>query len=253
MVKPKKFLGQHFLRDLNTAAKIVDAFRPGSSKVVEIGPGTGVLTKLLVEKNFKPLLFEIDDESVAWLQDHFTMDQVDVRHVDFLEAGFEDLPDPTISVIGNLPYNISSQIFFKILESRNRVNHVVCMIQKEVAQRIAAPPGGRTCGILSILIQAFYEVEMLFHVSPGAFHPPPKVMSSVIRLTRNQTSRLSCDEDLFFKVVKRSFQNRRKTLRNALKDLNLSPTVYSLSIMDKRAEQLSVSDFVQLIQQIERS
>lgn len=253
MVKPKKFLGQHFLRDLNAAGKIVEAFQPGSSSVVEIGPGTGVLTKLLVEKNLHPVLFEIDGESVAWLKEHFTTEQVDIRHVDFLETGFEALTDRSIAVIGNLPYNISSQIFFRILESRDRVSQVVCMIQKEVAQRIAAPPGGRTCGILSILIQAFYEVETLFHVSPGAFHPPPKVMSSVIRLTRNKTSRLACDEDLFFKVVKRSFQNRRKTLRNALKDLNLSAAVYSLPVMDKRAEQLSVSDFVQLIQQIEKS
>ncbi|MBA4057820.1 MAG: ribosomal RNA small subunit methyltransferase A, partial [Marivirga sp.] len=159
----------------------------------------------------------------------------------------------TFSIIGNFPYNISSQIFFKTLKHRNQVDELVCMLQKEVAQRIAAPPGSKTYGILSVLLQAYYTIEYLFTVPPGVFTPPPKVMSAVIRLKRNDVSTLACDEALFVQVVKQAFNTRRKTLRNALKNLNLPAEIAALAIMDKRAEQLSVEEFVNLTQLIDRS
>ena len=254
MVRPKKSLGQHFLTDMKICQRISDAFQPPSdSKVVEIGPGTGALTRFLVERQLNPLLIEIDRDSVDYLKKNLPPESAEIRESDFLETGFEGIAEKNISLIGNFPYNISSQIFFKVLENRQRVGLVVGMIQKEVAQRLASPPGTRDCGILSVLLQAFYDIRILFHVPPGVFNPPPKVMSSVIELTRNKTSNLDCDEQVFFKVVKRSFQNRRKTLRNALKDLHLPVEVYSSQIMDKRAEQLSVKDFVELVNNIQAS
>lgn len=254
VVRPKKSLGQHFLTDMQICKKISDSFQPDpGSRVVEIGPGTGALTRFLTDRQLHPLLIEIDRESVAYLKEKIPAGQADIRESDFLETGFEGIPEHKISLIGNFPYNISSQIFFKILENRNRVGLVVGMIQKEVAQRIAAPSGTRACGILSVLLQAYYDIRILFHVPPGVFNPPPKVTSTVVRLVRNQTEVLGCDEDLFFKVVKRAFQNRRKTLRNALKDLHLPASVYALQVMDKRAEQLTVSDFVGLVNNIQTS
>ena len=248
MVRPKKSLGQHFLTDRNVAERIVDSFQPAEDAVVvEIGPGTGALTRYLVDRFRRPVLLEVDSESVDYLRTNYSEDQVTVVHTDFLRSGFEGLPDGPIAVIGNFPYNISSQIFFRILENRDRVGLVVGMIQKEVAQRIAAPPGSRTYGILSVLLQAYYDIRVLFHVPPGVFHPPPKVMSSVIRLERNQVKKLSCDEELFVKVVKTAFGQRRKTLRNALKGLNLPAGFYTSERMGLRAEQLSVSDFVELV------
>lgn len=254
MVRPKKSLGQHFLTDMRICERISDAFNPSSdSRVVEIGPGTGALTRFLVERGLNPILIEIDRDSVAYLKEHLPPQKAEIKESDFLKSGFEAVKENKISLIGNLPYNISSQIFFKILENRHRVELVVGMIQKEVAQRIASPPGTRACGILSVLLQAYYDIRILFHVSPGVFNPPPKVMSTVVQLVRNQTAKLECDEELFFKVVKRSFQNRRKTLRNALKDLHLPVEVYAHQLMDKRAEQLSVIDFVQLVKKIQAS
>lgn len=254
MVRPKKSLGQHFLTDQNICRKIADAFDPiPGSAVVEIGPGTGALTKFLLERNLNPILIEIDNESVEFLKKNFSPGQFEIRETDFLETGFQNIDNDRISLIGNFPYNISSQIFFKVLENRDRTGLVVGMIQKEVAQRIAAPPGSRTYGILSVLLQAFYDITILFHVPPGVFNPPPKVMSSVIRLVRNSTARLDCDEELFFRLVKRAFQNRRKTLRNALKDLHLPSEVYRLGVMDKRAEQLSVADYEGLAKEITSS
>jgi len=251
MVRPKKSLGQHFLTDLNICRKIADGFEPvPDSAVVEIGPGTGALTRFLLERNLNPFLIEIDRDSVAYLKKNLPAGKCTILEADFLETGFKDIIGEKISLIGNFPYNISSQIFFKVLETRNRVEVVTGMIQKEVAQRIAAPPGSRTYGILSVLLQAYYEIKILFHVPPGVFNPPPKVMSSVIRLVRNNTVRLDCDERLFFAVVKRAFQNRRKTLRNALKDLHLPSEVYKLGVMDKRAEQLSVADYAGLVKEI---
>jgi 16S rRNA (adenine1518-N6/adenine1519-N6)-dimethyltransferase len=252
VVRPKKSLGQHFLTDVNISRRISDAFQPASNTVVvEIGPGTGALTRFLLERNLHPVLIEIDRDSVAYLKEHLPPEKAIIRETDFLETGFDGIGGDRIALIGNFPYNISSQIFFKVLENRGKVDLVVGMIQKEVAQRIAAPPGNRTYGILSVLLQAYYSIKILFHVPPGVFHPPPKVMSSVIRLERNNTVALDCDEELFFKVVKRAFQTRRKTLRNALKDLHLPSIVYTLEVMDKRAEQLSVADFVELIQKIQ--
>lgn len=247
MVRPKKALGQHFLTDPNVARRIVEAFVPTPvDRVLEIGPGTGALSGMLVERFDRPVLMDVDQESIEHLRDRFQPQQAELVHGDFLRNGFDGLEGGRFAVIGNFPYNISSQIFFTILDNRHRVDLVVCMIQKEVAQRIAAPPGGRTCGILSVLLQAYFDIRLLFHVSPGVFNPPPKVVSSVVRLTRNSTQRLDCDEELFFRLVKRAFGNRRKTLRNALKDLNLPSAFYSSELMDRRAEQLSVSDFVRL-------
>jgi 16S rRNA (adenine1518-N6/adenine1519-N6)-dimethyltransferase len=256
MVRPKKFLGQHFLKDQNIAHRIVDSLVLSKelNHVVEIGPGTGVLTQYLLDNPAIDLnVVEIDRESVSYLAEHFPSLQDRIISRDFLELEIEkDFPKGLI-IIGNFPYNISSQIFFKVLDHRHQVDQVVCMIQKEVADRIAEKEGSKTYGILSVLLQTFYDIEYLFKVPPGVFFPPPKVMSAVIRLVRNQRDYLPCDEALYRKVVKQAFQTRRKTLRNALKSLNLNPSIYKLDIMDKRAEQLSVEQFIFLTQEIERS
>lgn len=246
MVRPKKFLGQHFLKDKNIAQKIVDSLQSTHFPVLEIGPGTGVLTELLVKKTDLTVI-EIDRESIAHLREHFP--GLKIIEGDFLEF---DIQQPW-AIIGNFPYNISSQIFFRVLDARQYVPEVVCMIQKEVADRIASKEGNKTYGILSVLLQAYYEIDYLFKVPPGVFNPPPKVNSAVIRLRRNKVATLSCDEVLFKKVIKQGFQNRRKTLRNALKNLNLPGSVYASTIMNKRAEQLSVNDFVLLTQEIEKA
>ena len=255
-VRPKKFLGQHFLKDQNIAAKIVESLllTGGKNSVLEIGPGTGVLTRLLAAKSEIDLrLIEIDRESVAYLREHYPQLKDKIVEGDFLELGVDQIFSGEFKIIGNFPYNISSQIFFKVLEHHNQVTQVVCMLQKEVADRMAEKEGSKTYGILSVLLQAYYHIEYLFKVSPGVFHPPPKVMSAVIRLTRNSRSQLGCDEALFKKVVKQSFQNRRKTLRNALKALTLEASIYALPLMDQRAEQLSVDQFISLTQLIEQS
>lgn len=256
MVRPKKFLGQHFLKDQNIASKIVGALIPSDARqrVIEIGPGTGVLTQLLVKKNNIDLyLVEVDHESVVYLKENMPQLRDRIIEGDFLRIDLADLIQSEVSIIGNFPYNISSQIFFRILDCRNQVTQVVCMLQKEVAERMASPHGSKVYGILSVLLQAYYEIELLFKVPPGVFFPPPKVMSAVIRLKRNQRKQLACNEDLFVKVVKQGFQNRRKTLRNALKPLNLPAHVSVLPIFDKRAEQLSVEDFISLTLLIEKS
>jgi 16S rRNA (adenine1518-N6/adenine1519-N6)-dimethyltransferase len=256
MVRPKKFLGQHFLKDQNIAAKIVEALtlKGAGNFVLEIGPGTGVLTKLLMQKPEADLyLAEIDRESVAYLKEHYPQLADRITEGDFLKMNLADLTDREIHLIGNFPYNISSQIFFKVLEQRDRVKQVVCMLQKEVADRIAEKEGSKTYGILSVLLQAFYNIEYLFKVPPGVFFPPPKVMSAVIRLIRNDRVHLDCNEVLFFKVVKQGFQNRRKTLRNALKPLNLPAQISTLATMDLRAEQLSVEEFILLTHKIEQA
>jgi 16S rRNA (adenine1518-N6/adenine1519-N6)-dimethyltransferase len=256
MVRPKKFLGQHFLKDQNIATKIVEALILSGDKnfVLEIGPGTGVLTKLLMQKPEVDLhLVEIDRESVAYLKEHYPELADKITEGDVLKMHLADLTSRDIHIIGNFPYNISSQIFFKVLEQRHQVRQVICMLQKEVADRIAEKEGSKTYGILSVLLQAFYNVEYLFKVPPGVFFPPPKVMSAVIRLTRNNRVQLPCSEVFFFRVVKQAFQNRRKTLRNALKPLNLPTQISALAIMDLRAEQLSVEAFILLTQNIEHA
>lgn len=255
MVRPKKFLGQHFLKDKNIAHRIVESLilAKGVNHVVEIGPGTGVLTQdLIIHPEIDLHVVEIDRESVTYLEEHYPNLKDRIISRDFLELELDKLFAKNLIIIGNFPYNISSQIFFRILDHRNQVSQVVCMIQKEVADRIAEKEGSKTYGILSVLLQTFYDIEYLFKVPPGVFFPPPKVMSAVIRLVRNQRDQLACDESLYKKVVKQAFQNRRKTLRNALKSLNLPPSIYKLDIMDKRAEQLSVDQFINLTVEIEK-
>lgn len=256
MVRPKKFLGQHFLKDKNIAHRIVESLilAKGVNHVVEIGPGTGVLTHdLIIHPEIDLHVVEIDRESVTYLAEHYPNLKDRIISRDFLELELDKLFAKNLIIIGNFPYNISSQIFFRILDHRNQVSQVVCMIQKEVADRIAEKEGSKTYGILSVLLQTFYDIEYLFKVPPGVFFPPPKVMSAVIRLVRNQRDQLACDESLYKKVVKQAFQNRRKTLRNALKSLNLPPSIYKLDIMDKRAEQLSVDQFINLTVEIEKT
>ncbi len=255
MVRPKKFLGQHFLKDKNIAQRIVDSLilSSGTNQVIEIGPGTGVLTELLQQKSIDLQLIEIDRESIAYLKQHFPAMDTRIVQADFLQLELDKLFAGNFHIIGNFPYNISSQIFFRVLEYRNQVTQVVCMLQKEVADRIAEKPGSKTYGILSVLLQAYYNIDYLFKVPPGVFFPPPKVMSAVIRLTRNNRLKLECDEVLFKVVVKQAFQNRRKTLRNALKVLNLPASLLDHALLDKRAEQLGVDEFIFLTQQLENS
>ncbi len=247
-VSPKKHLGQHFLKDEQIAKKIVAGLkRSDGSTLLEIGPGTGVLTKYLLEKEGF-WAFDVDKESVAYLKTTYPDHTDQFLLQDFLKYDLNELSKP-IAVIGNFPYNISSQLFFKIWDHRNDVTEVVCMIQKEVADRIVAKEGNKTYGILSVLLQAFYDIEYLFTVPPQVFNPPPKVQSAVIRLNRNHTAKLECDEALFKKVVKAGFGKRRKTLRNALKDLNLDFAT-DTEIFGKRAEQLTVADFIYLTNHI---
>ena len=253
-VRPKKHLGQHFLKDTAIAERIVNSLTQhgGYRQVLEIGPGTGVLTQFLVQlPNYELTVIEVDTESVAYLKQRYP--ELPILSEDFLQARLDKHFTAPYAIIGNFPYNISSQIFFRVLDERQRVPEVVGMLQKEVADRLCAPPGSKTYGILSVLLQAYYTLEYLFTVEPQVFHPPPKVRSAVIRLQRNSTTRLACDEVLFRRVVKQGFQNRRKTLRNALKPLNLSPAVQALPVLNQRAEQLSVGDFVELTQQISGS
>jgi len=255
-VKPKKRLGQHFLKDLSIAEAIVAGLVDiqGVKRVLEIGPGTGVLSDMLIENNdFEQLvLMDLDKESIDFLNNKYPKGAAEIIYADFLKEDIVTLFDQEkFSIIGNFPYNISSQIFFKVLDVKDHVGEVVCMLQKEVAVRIASKEGNKDYGILSVLLQAYYDIEYLFTVPPEVFNPPPKVNSGVIRLIRNQTSKLDCDEKLFKKVVKAGFNMRRKTLRNALKPLNLPESLIENEVLNKRAEQLSVADFVMLTKLIE--
>ena len=253
-VSPKKHLGQHFLVDQNIAMKIVEqlTLHRGVTDVLEIGPGMGVLTQYLLQHpEYKTTVVDIDRESIAYLKEHFPQLQDRIISADFLRTDLGQLFPDKFAIIGNFPYNISSQIFFKVLQHRDRVPEVVGMLQKEVAERLAAPPGSKTYGILSVLLQAFYTIEYLFTVGPEVFHPKPKVNSGVIRLLRNEVVALPCNEKKFFEVVKLSFGTRRKTLRNCLRPYNLPPDVQALPVFDQRAEQLSVQEFIQLTQLIE--
>lgn len=246
-VIPKKHIGQHFLKDDRVAQKIVRAMDQNAvATLIEVGSGTGALTKhLLGIEDF--LTFDIDRDSVDYLKSAYPENKEKILLQDFLHYDLAKSEAP-IGVIGNFPYNISSQLFFKIWDNRNLVKQVVCMLQKEVADRIVAK-GGKAYGILSVLLQAFYDIEYLFTVSPGVFEPPPKVNSAVIGLKRNQKKSIDCNEQLFKKVVKSGFGKRRKTLRNALKDLNLPFSVQG-AVFDKRAEQLTVEDFIHLTRYI---
>jgi 16S rRNA (adenine1518-N6/adenine1519-N6)-dimethyltransferase len=252
-VRPKKHLGQHFLHDQSIADRIVASLLNKEVRtILEIGPGTGVLTKRLLNLKEKEIwAVDLDKESINFLKENLDLPHERIIYGDFLKLNIPALLPQKFIIIGNLPYNISSQIFFRLLAMKDQVPEMVCMIQKEVADRIVSPPGNKTYGILSVLLQAFFDIEYLFTVKPGAFNPPPKVNSAVIRLTRNKTVSLPCDQALFTRVVKQGFQNRRKTLRNALKPLNLPEHLNQEPILSQRAEQLNVADFVQLTQKIE--
>ena len=247
MVKPKKHLGQHFLTDPNTALKIVNYLPENTLQLLEIGPGKGILTKFILQKNIPDFkLIELDAESVEYLLLNFPELAGKIYQHDFLKFDLKQLFDGKWTIIGNFPYNISSQILFRVLEFRNSVNVVVGMFQKEVAERIAASPGNKTYGILSVLTQAFYKIEYLATIREGVFFPPPKVKSAVIRLTMNDVKNLDCDESLFFGVVKTAFNQRRKTLRNALGKMGVKDIMEIQEFMEKRAEQLSVNDFIKI-------
>jgi len=246
----KKYLGQHFLRDKNIAKKIVNALSKEAQTVVEIGPGTGILTDLLVQqKNFDLYLVEVDSDLVTLLKKNYPALQDRIIAADFLKLSLFSLHSGPMTIVGNFPYNIVSQIFFKILAHKGQVREVVGMIQKEVAERLVAKPGSRAYGMMSVLLQAFYDLEYLFTVGPQVFTPPPKVQSAVIRLRRNNTLQIDVDETLFFKVIKTGFQQRRKILQNALKPL-LPPQKAPSPLLAKRAEQLTVQDFVALTQYV---
>ena len=252
-VRPKKKLGQHFLTDLNIAKKIADLLDPFTTpNILEIGPGTGVLTQYLISKKAALHLIEIDEESINFLHTKYTSGQLNLIQGDFLKIDLQTLfGTDSFAVIGNFPYNISSQIVFKILENKAQIPFFAGMFQKEVAERICEPPGSKKYGILSVLSQLFFITEYLFTVPPSVFNPPPKVDSAVIKLTRKENFSLDCDETLLYKVVKLSFQQRRKTLRNSLKTLNLPDNLREDSIFDLRPEKLSGDDFIQLTKRID--
>lgn len=252
IVRAKKSLGQHFLRDQNIARKITESLLPVTDEVLEIGPGMGVLTRiLLASPSFSVRAIDIDRESIEYLHTELPEHKDRILYGDFLKMDITELYQKPFSVIGNLPYNISSQIFFRIIENRELVAQVVCMIQKEVAERISAPHGNKTYGILSVFLQTFYNIEYLFTVGEKVFDPPPKVKSAVIRLTRNDRKELGCDEKLFFQVVKTGFNQRRKTLRNSIR--GLLPPGFESDYLSLRPEQLSVTDFLQLCAELQQT
>ena len=247
LVKPKKNLGQHFLRNEDIARQIAESIVTEPKNVLEIGPGMGVLTKYLINKNYENFnVVEIDRESVEYLQQHYPSLQEHIWSKDFLTLDLADLFEQNLTIIGNFPYNISSQILFKVLDYKDLVNEVVGMFQKEVAERVSAKPGNKQYGILSVLLQAFYDIDYLFTVDEQQFFPPPKVKSAVIRLIRNPEKQLRCSESLFKQVVKSAFNQRRKTLRNSLSQFEFTEEYRQGPIFSKRPEQLSVQEFEQI-------
>ncbi|MCL2132591.1 MAG: 16S rRNA (adenine(1518)-N(6)/adenine(1519)-N(6))-dimethyltransferase RsmA [Lentimicrobiaceae bacterium] len=244
-VRAKKGLGQHFLMDTAVAQKIVNSLSSDTVSVLEIGAGMGILTQFLLQKeNLDLQIVEIDCESVDYLQKHYPALQNRIIAKDFLKLDLSTLFAHRFSIIGNFPYNISTQILFKVLDYKSYIPEVVGMFQKEVAVRIASKPGNRDYGIISVLLQAFYDIEYLFTVEPNLFNPPPKVQSAVIRLKRNAVEQLDCDEQLFKTIVKTAFNQRRKTLRNSLKTIAFPEGFTQEKIFEKRPEQLSVAEFV---------
>lgn len=256
LVRAKKHLGQHFLTDKNIAEKIVSSLQIKGKyhQILEVGPGMGVLSDFLFQKNdLEVYLIDIDVESFRFLEKKYSQLGDRLIHGDFLKLNFKDVFSGNFGIIGNFPYNISSQILFRILENRSQVMEVVGMFQKEVAERCAAKPGTKEYGILSVFLQAWYTVDYLFTVKAGVFNPSPKVLSAVIRLTRNEVKHLECDEKLFFQVVKTAFNQRRKTLRNALSSIINKEKMTSEPLLDLRAERLAVDDFVKLTNTITMS
>ena len=256
LVKPKKFLGQHFLKDLQIAQDIADSVDACPDiPVLEVGPGMGVLTQFLLPKRRLVKVVELDFESVAYLKENFPQLGANIIEQDFLKMDLKEVfgGEPFV-LTGNYPYNISSQIFFKMLDNKELIPCCTGMIQKEVAERIAAVPGNKSYGILSVLIQAWYTVEYLFTVHEHVFNPPPKVKSAVIRMTRNATRELGCDEKLFKQIVKTTFNQRRKTLRNSISPiLGKGHPLAADPVFDKRPEQLSVQAFVELTNRLEEA
>jgi len=266
MVIPKKRLGQHFLRDENIARKIVGFLNPENSLVLEIGPGMGVLSKYLLEnKALDPYFMDVDHESIVYLAETYPEISSRLIEADFLKSDLSGFPpsvlrypssavSPPFTIIGNFPYNISTQILFRVLENRDRIPEVIGMFQKEVAARISSPPGNKTYGILSVLLQAFYEIDYLFTVNETVFFPPPKVKSAVIRLRRNARAHLDCNEDLFVRIVKTAFNQRRKTLRNSIRSFTTSMDITAMEsnaeLLSLRPEQLGVEEFVRLAQAV---
>lgn len=252
-VRAKKHLGQHFLTDESVAEQIAETLTyKGYNKVLEIGPGMGVLTKYLLKQDAEVHVIEIDTESVAYLQEHYPQLEDRIHQFDFLKYDVGTaFRDEAFAIIGNFPYNISTQIVFKVLELKHQIPEFSGMFQKEVAKRICEKEGNKTYGILSVLVQAFYQAEYLFTVPPSVFNPPPKVESGVLRLTRKEDFSLPCNEKLFFRVVKTAFQQRRKTMRNSLKTFNLPDNLREDPIFDKRPEQLGYQDFIDLTLKIE--
>ncbi len=247
-VKAKKHLGQHFLTDESIAKKIANGLTDYKTNVLEVGPGMGVLTKYLIPKEgIKLKVVELDTESVVYLAKNFPELEGNIIEGDFLKMDLKDITTESMRIIGNFPYNISSQIFFKVLEYKDQIPEVVGMLQKEVAERLASPPGSRVYGILSVFLQAYYDVEYLFTVDEHVFNPPPRVKSGVIRVVRNKTKKLDCDEKFFIRVVKTGFSQRRKTLSNSLKSIPFNrEMIPEMEVFKKRPEQLGVQEFVDL-------
>ncbi|MDA9714960.1 16S rRNA (adenine(1518)-N(6)/adenine(1519)-N(6))-dimethyltransferase RsmA [Bacteroidota bacterium] len=249
-VVPKKYLGQHFLKDVQICKRIADAIliNEPEQNVLEIGPGTGALTQFLIPKNFSLVAYEVDIESIEYLSLHYP--DLKLKQKDILSENWGSVFEGQFTIVGNFPYNISSQIVFKVFENRSIITQLLGMFQKEVAERICAQPGTKKYGILSVLIQAFYKTRYLFTVNEEVFDPPPKVKSGVIRFERNEIEHLNCDEILFVKVVKSTFNQRRKMVRNSIKGLCKDHNI-SHELMTKRPEQLSVNDFIQLTNLLE--
>ena len=254
-VRPKKYLGQHFLTDLNIAKRISDSLKADRCRdTLEVGPGTGVLTQFLLKREDIDLsAAEVDSESIEYLHEHYPQLSASLIEGDFLQIDIREMFPQGVNIIGNFPYNISSQIFFKVLEYRDLVPECVGMVQKEVAERIAEKPGSKSYGILSVFLQAFYDIEYLFTVNENVFNPPPKVKSAVIRLTRNGVSHLDCDEKLFYKVVKTAFNQRRKTIRNSLRAGFGNFEGQEHPFFNMRPEMLNVQQFVELTKWVEEN
>lgn len=254
-VKPKKHLGQHFLKDKNTSRKIAETYDSeiGGNRVLEIGPGTGALTEFLLERNLAVWVMDIDTESIHYLRENFQKLKGRIIEGDFLREDLQKyMGTEPFSVVGNFPYNISSQILFRCLDYRNQIPEIMGMFQKEVAQRVAEPPGSKQYGILSVLLQTYYDIKYCFTVDEHVFIPPPKVKSGVIRCVRNDRKHLPCDEKLYGQVVKATFNQRRKAIRNTVKPF-LSGVKVEHELLGKRPEQLSVEEFIELTQIIEQA